>query len=73
MNYNFKYISIFCLYLISLLISTVTANDKPGLKVGDPAPTFMANDQNGDLWKSSDYIGKSNLVIYFYPIAMTGG
>ena len=67
----------FCLYacflLIPLFFSYVTAENNPALKVGDPAPSFMANDQNGNLWKSSDYIGKGNLIIYFYPIAMTGG
>jgi peroxiredoxin Q/BCP len=49
------------------------ADDKAILKVGDSAPQFMANDQHGNLWKSEDYIGKGNLIIYFYPVAMTGG
>jgi len=41
--------------------------------VGDPAPTFTATDQDGHLWKSSDWIGKKYLIVYFYPAAMTGG
>lgn len=43
------------------------------LDVGDVAPEFMAIDQDGHLWKTSDLAGKKNLVVYFYPAAMTGG
>lgn len=43
------------------------------LQVGDVAPGFVANDQDGNLWKSTDYVGKGYLVVYFYPAAMTGG
>lgn len=43
------------------------------LHVGDKAPTFAANDQDGNLWKSEDHAGKGYLVVYFYPAAMTGG
>lgn len=43
------------------------------LQVGDAAPGFVANDQDGNLWKSTDYVGKGYLVVYFYPAAMTGG
>jgi peroxiredoxin Q/BCP len=43
------------------------------LQVGDSAPSFVANDQDGNLWKSEDHLGKGYLVVYFYPAAMTGG
>ena len=43
------------------------------LDLGEVAPEFMAIDQDGHLWKTSDLVGKKNLVIYFYPAAMTGG
>ena len=43
------------------------------LKVGDPAPTFTSVDDQGKPWKSSDYVGKKILVVYFYPADMTGG
>lgn len=43
------------------------------LQVGDRAPGFVANDQDGNLWKSEDHLGKGYLVVYFYPAAMTGG
>ena len=61
------------LFLIVSYTSLARAGGDTGLKVGDPAPTFMANDQNGNLWKSADHIGKGMLIIYFYPVAMTGG
>lgn len=44
-----------------------------GLKVGDTLTPFTAIDQDGHLWKSEDIIGKKNLIVYFYPAAMTGG
>jgi len=49
------------------------APDAEGLKVGDAAPAFSAIDQDGHLWKSSDFVGKKNVIVYFYPAAMTGG
>jgi peroxiredoxin Q/BCP len=41
--------------------------------VGGTAPAFIANDQDGNLWKSEDHLSKGYLVVYFYPAAMTGG
>jgi len=38
-----------------------------GLKVGDTAPKFSLIDQNGNLFKSKDFVGKIYMVIYFYP------
>ena len=42
------------------------------LSVGDPAPTFEVNDQNGNLIKLSDYNGRK-VVLYFYPKDNTPG
>ena len=42
------------------------------LKVGDKAPDFSANDENGNTKSLSDYSGKK-LVLYFYPKDMTPG
>jgi len=50
-----------------------TKNNNTKLKVGDNAPQFQANDDEGKLWKSSDHIDKEYLIVYFYPAAMTGG
>ncbi|MCC6702375.1 MAG: thioredoxin-dependent thiol peroxidase [Fluviicola sp.] len=42
------------------------------LKVGDKAPQFEANDQNGNAHNLSAYAGKK-LVVYFYPKDNTPG
>lgn len=43
------------------------------VNVGDDAPEFQALDDTGELWKSSDYVGKKLIVVYFYPADLTGG
>ena len=42
------------------------------LKVGENAPSFILNDQDGKQHQLSDYRGKK-LVIYFFPKAFTPG
>jgi peroxiredoxin Q/BCP len=37
------------------------------LVVGDTMPAFSLTDQNGKTFNSADLVGKSILVIYFYP------
>ena len=37
------------------------------LKEGDPAPAFECLDDEGKTWKSVDHVGKTYLVVYFYP------
>lgn len=44
-----------------------------GLKVGDRVPHFTLNDQDGKPFDISEHIGKSNLVIFFYPKDNTPG
>ena len=43
------------------------------LKEGDVIPVFTSIDANGDLFKSTDFVGKQPLVIYFYPKDDTPG
>lgn len=43
------------------------------VNVGDAAPVFSSTDDAGKPWKSTDYVGKKILVVYFYPADMTGG
>ena len=59
-----------CAALAGICLAEASAAD---LKVGDPAPTFTSVDDQGKPWKSSDYVGKKILVVYFYPADMTGG
>jgi peroxiredoxin Q/BCP len=42
------------------------------LEAGDPAPSFTLTDQDGASVSLSDYAGQ-NVVVYFYPAAMTPG
>jgi peroxiredoxin Q/BCP len=37
------------------------------IKQGDYIPDFSLKDQDGNLLKISDYLGKKKLVIFFYP------
>lgn len=42
------------------------------LKVGDQAPDFSLQNQNGEVVRLSDFKGQT-VVVYFYPKAMTPG
>jgi peroxiredoxin Q/BCP len=46
--------------------------DSTRLEAGDPAPSFTLTDQDGASVSLSDYAGQ-NVVVYFYPAAMTPG
>lgn len=43
------------------------------LNVGDEAPAFALQDDQGNDWNSADHYGKKIIVIYFYPADMTPG
>jgi peroxiredoxin Q/BCP len=43
------------------------------LKTGDKAPDFTLKDQNGKTVTLSQYAGKSNVILYFYPKDFTKG
>lgn len=42
-------------------------------KIGNLAPAFTLLDQNGNKVALKDFRGKKNVVVYFYPKAMTPG
>ncbi|MEO0444403.1 MAG: redoxin domain-containing protein, partial [Pseudomonadota bacterium] len=42
-------------------------------KVGNKAPVFSLKNQRGEVVKLKDYAGEKNVVIYFYPKALTPG
>jgi peroxiredoxin Q/BCP len=42
-------------------------------KIGNKAPAFTLTNQKGEKVKLSDFAGKKNVVIYFYPKALTPG
>ena len=45
----------------------------PLLKIGNLAPAFSLQNQQGDKVSLKDFKGKKNVVIYFYPKASTPG
>jgi peroxiredoxin len=46
---------------------------KTHLKVGDMAPDFTLPSTAGGQVKLSDFLGKKNVVLAFFPAAFTGG
>ena len=59
--------------LVVALALVSQAQNSTQLAVGDKAPAFTAKTDDGLTWKLADYKGKKNVVVYFYPAAMTGG
>lgn len=55
------------------LISMIASLANAGLEIGATVGSFAANDDTGNLWSLDDHLGKKNVVVYFYPAAMTGG
>jgi thioredoxin-dependent peroxiredoxin len=43
------------------------------LEVGDRAPIFEGRTDEGETWRSREHVGRSILVVYFFPAAMTSG
>ncbi len=43
------------------------------LRVGEKAPTFALQNQRGETVTLDSFFGKKNVVVYFYPKAMTPG
>ncbi len=58
--------------VVLLIIYSMTSAAQSKLKVGDKAPDFTANDQDGKKISLSDYKGKK-VVLYFYPKDQTPG
>ena len=65
--------SVVGVFMMNSAIFIASANEKVDLKVGDPAPVFEVEDDNGETWKPQDHFGKKIVVVYFYPADMTGG
>ena len=62
--------------LSTALAATLVAQAPPPkthLKVGDTAPDFELTSTAGGKAKLSDFRGKKNVVLAFYPAAFTGG
>jgi peroxiredoxin Q/BCP len=55
------------LFSFALLNKANAQGEQKTLVVGDTMPKFSLTAQDGKLFNSADYAGKSFLVIYFYP------
>ncbi|MCK4920728.1 MAG: hypothetical protein KAS71_06765, partial [Bacteroidales bacterium] len=54
------------LIFVSLFVMFNTQAQDSGLNIGDMVKPFSAKSDNGEIWESSNVIGKKNLVVYFY-------
>ncbi len=67
------------LLLAGSLLPASKAADKPSetpppkIKVGDMAPDFTLQDQDGNKVSLHDFRGKTNVALAFYIFAFTGG
>jgi cytochrome oxidase Cu insertion factor (SCO1/SenC/PrrC family) len=67
------------LLLVGSFLPASQAADKasetppPKIKVGDMAPDFTLQDQNGNKVSLHDFKGKKNVALAFYIFAFTGG
>src|SRR5208282_6772378 len=57
----------------SMLVSATAAVQAAMPKVGDTAPLFTGQDQDGKMVKLADLAGKKIVLLYFYPKDFTGG
>lgn len=60
-------------FTISIILGAIIILPAQELNIGDKAPEFKTLADNGSTWNSSEFIGKKNIIVYFYPAAMTGG
>ncbi len=68
-----KYLFTVILIAFSLYTLNNLMAQKNKLQVGDRIPEFILKDQNGIDVNSHQFIGKKNLVLYFYPKDDTPG
>lgn len=55
------------------ILNAFAAQGQKITSVGDKAPEFRGVADNGAIWDINKFLGKKNIVVYFYPAAMTGG
>jgi peroxiredoxin len=68
----------FSFFIATALAATALVAQPPPaqhtqLKVGDEAPDFTLPDTNNKPVKLSDFRGKKNVILAFFPAAFTGG
>lgn len=66
----FRHLALF-LTLLFPLESARSEQPLVSLRPGDRVPDFSVHDDEGKNWSLSDHVGKSVIVVYFYPADMT--
>lgn len=61
------------LAILFLTTSGAVISGQQGLAIGDKAPEFKAQADDGSTWDIRKHLGKDYIIVYFYPAAMTGG
>ena len=61
------------LFFAVLSANIGTAAQNKSLQHGDKAADFTALNQDGKKWRLANHLGKNEIIIYFYPAAMTPG
>ncbi len=59
--------------ILTILLSPLAWSQSTNLKVGDKAPDFELQDQDGNAVRLSDFSGKKNVALAFYVFAFTRG
>ncbi len=59
--------------IFGIMLAALFAGMPTDLKPGDKAPSFTAETTDGSHISLQHYLGKSNVVLYFYPADMTSG
>jgi cytochrome oxidase Cu insertion factor (SCO1/SenC/PrrC family) len=62
-----------CLLPASYAANKASETPPPKIKVGDMAPDFTMQDQNGNKVSLHEFRGKKNVALAFYIFAFTGG
>ncbi len=60
-------------FFLACIACALASHAVLAIGLNEPVPAFEAIDDEGNVWKSSDHIGKKIVVVYFYPADMTGG
>lgn len=66
-NFYLFYLAVYLILFVAYLIFDTNSEKMKKIEVGSKIPKFELKDQNDNLFKIEDVVGKKNLVIYFYP------
>ena len=63
----------FCPLTLSSDKTRIRSTKRVMLKIGQNIPEFETELDNGEPFRTSEFIGKKNIVVYFYPKDFTRG